>query len=940
MTVADSGSAQTPHAGTGTPGIQYSDEQRAIIQHRGGHLQVVACAGSGKTETVAIRVVTLLEEGTPPGSVIAFTFTRAAAAGLKTRILTRYQERNPSANLDALSPLYVGTIHAYCLRMLQVHVPRYATFDLYDEHRLIGLVLREYFELGLTHLGIKNLTDCARDFVRNVAVIENEMLSVDQLPDDAFRRAYVNLIDTLDRYHVLTHNQCIARALEALRDPPTFARVHTPLREVIVDEFQDINPAQARLIERLATPPVTLCVVGDDDQAIYQWRGSAVGYIQEFQAKFQASQHALGLNRRSTATLVDAAGDFAVSITPRVPKTIRADRGPVADALRCHGAPTAADEACGVADAVATLHANGIAYRDIAVLLRAVKTSGEAFLDAFEAKKIPYRCAGRSNLFLQPDARFFAYLYAWLAGRDSFYNARKRIVEDITLDTLIADIDGLYAPDADHRKVLVADLPSQRKAGPSSPDADLVGSFYRIAALLQIDHWDVDNPEFAARLGSLARFTTVLADFENVTRRSRRIRDPILGETVRGGLHGGEKYLKRFADYLSYYAQTDYEDFAGAPDFDLDAVTVSTVHGAKGLEWPVVFVPCLSAQRFPSSKTGAVQGWMIPRSTFPAARYEGTDADERRLFYVAMTRARDLLVLSTHERVTTRTAKPSPYFTEVTHGTATAWPTAFCPPSVMPKPGAPTEDKPTYSFSELAQYGQCPLQYRYRNRLNFEPRAVKELGYGHAVHHVLRRIAEHTVATGQVPGSSEIQALFHREFYLPLADKPAWDSMQFRAEALVAGYLADHKDDLHRVWEVERPFELHLEHANLVGRADVILDHAEASGVSGALAIVDYKTHKVETDPAMGLQLQVYTAAGRGEGFDVRAAWLHDLTVRGKTARVPVATESDPVTTARKTVDGWAKGIRAGVFAACPGAHCKHCDVREICKSRGSGPVR
>ncbi|MBK6534325.1 MAG: ATP-dependent helicase [Deltaproteobacteria bacterium] len=913
-------------------GIQYSPEQRAIIDHRDGPLQVVACAGSGKTETVAVRVASLLEEGVAPPSIIAFTFTRAASAGLKTRILTRYQERNPGANLDALSPLYVGTFHAYCLRLLQVHVPRYATFSLFDDHRLIGLVLREYFDLGLQHLGIKNITECAREFVRNAAVIENEMIPVEKIDDGTFKNAYVKLLDMLDRYHVLTHNQCITRAVEALSDKSTFARVHAPLRHLIVDEFQDINPAQARLIERLATAPTVLCVVGDDDQAIYQWRGSSVAYLQAFQQKFGATQHTLGLNRRSTVTIVDAASEFAWTILPRIAKPITGSRPAQADSLRCYGAPTAAAEAERVADAIESLHAASVAYCDMAVLLRAVKTSGGAFLDVFEARKIPYRCEGRSDLFLQPDARFFAYLYAWLAQKDDFYNARARKMEPLTLGSLLQEIDALYAPDATHRQMLVDGLPAQRKAGPQSPDADLVGSFYRIASLLQIDRWDLSDPEKAARLGSLARFTKVLADFETVTRRARRIKDPALGETVRGGLHGGEKYLKKFADYLSFYAQSDYEDFSGEPDFDLDAVTVTTVHAAKGLEWPVVFVPCLTAARFPSSRTGKPQDWMIPRSLFPVARYEGSDADERRLFYVAMTRARDLLVLSTHEQVTSKSVKPSPYFSEVADKTAIAWPTSLPLPSVLPHHGAPSEDKPTFSFSELAQFGLCPLQYRLRSRLNFEPRAVKELGYGNAVHHVLRRIAEHTQATGQVPGAAEIRALFHREFYLPLADKPAWDSMQARAEILVANYITDHGADLQRIWEVERPFELHLEHANVVGRADVILDRE--GGVDGALAIVDYKTRRVDADPEMGLQLQVYTAAGRGEGFDVKAAWLHDLTARGMTARLPVVTDDAAVGTARTTVDVWAKGIREKKFDPCPGDHCKHCDVREICRHR------
>jgi DNA helicase-2/ATP-dependent DNA helicase PcrA len=213
---------------------------------------------------------------------------------------------------------------------------------------------------------------------------------------------------------------------------------------------------------------------------------------------------------------------------------------------------------------------------------------------------------------------------------------------------------------------------------------------------------------------------------------------------------------------------------------------------------------------------------------------------------------------------------------------------------------------------------------------------VKELGYGHAVHHVLRRIAEHTRATGRNCRDSRASTRSStRSFYLPLADKPAWEPCSSAPRTLVDTYLQDHPDDLKRVWEVERPFELHLEHANVTGRADVILDRED--GVDGGLAIVDYKTRRV--DPRRhdtGLQLQVYTAAGRGEGFDVRAAWLHDLTARGNTARVHIPVDNGTVAAARDTVDTLAAGVRQCRFDPSPGDYCKHCDVREICRHRGA----
>jgi DNA helicase-2/ATP-dependent DNA helicase PcrA len=165
-------------------------------------------------------------------------------------------------------------------------------------------------------------------------------------------------------------------------------------------------------------------------------------------------------------------------------------------------------------------------------------------------------------------------------------------------------------------------------------EADVVSGYYELLHRLGVQHWDADDPDDAARLGTVARFSQLLVDFEAVTRRARWLRD---GGELRGGLAGGERYLDRLARYISFYAQNDYDAFEGEPGFGLDAVTVSTVHAAKGLEWPVVFVPAMSARRFPSAKTGSARDWLIPRSTFPAARYEGCDADERRLFYVAMT---------------------------------------------------------------------------------------------------------------------------------------------------------------------------------------------------------------------------------------------------------------------------------------------------------------
>ena len=381
-------------------------------------------------------------------------------------------------------------------------------------------------------------------------------------------------------------------------------------------------------------------------------------------------------------------------------------------------------------------------------------------------------------------------------------------------------------------------------------------------------------------------------------------------------------YYRNLALHIVNYAQGAYEGFDGEEDFELDAVDLTTVHRAKGLEWPAVFVPSMTANRFPTTRTGQVQDWLVPRDRFAAARYEGSDADERRLFYVAMTRARDWLSVSRHERVTTRKVRASPYYDSLA-------PYELDPAAiVVPPMELRTTDAPTIevTFSELAAFLDCATAYRLRNLVGFQPRLATELGYGKAVHHVLRTVAEQTRATGHVPDEPEIDAILDNSFFLPTANKPAHRQLKHAARRLVTAYASDHADDLHRIWETERPFELHLDGITVSGRADVILDHE--GGVATGLAILDYKTSTREVG-AHDLQLQVYADAGRREGLDVRGAYVHDLKA-GARSSADIAPPS--VAAAEVVILDAADRLRARDFAPSPGPACRRCEVRTVCK--------
>ena len=907
---------------SGTAPVLDGDAQRAV-RHRGSHMQIIACAGSGKTEVVAQRVADLIAEGVDPAGIIAFTFTERAAEELKARISARVESRLGSGVLDRLGAAFVGTIHAYCFRLLQQHVPRYETFDVLDEQRLTAFLCREAPRLHLKEL-TGQLFRSIKAFLSNLEVIENELIPLEQLEEGPFRAMAEQFYELLDQFRLLTYGQLIARAVQELPNPVVAEAVQASLRYLIVDEYQDVNPAQERLIQLLTGPNVELCVVGDDDQAIYQWRGSDVRNIVDFASRYPGVRtFTIATNRRSRPYIVQTAAQFARSIQGRLDKQMEAFRDPGNVELVTWSAGTEQEECDRIAETIQQLHESGLPYRDIAVLVRG-RVAYPALLDAFDAHGVPVQPAGRTGLFNRAEAQLFGKTYAWLAGH-SWSPEPYSWGEVPGDDEILSEYRDLYELTEDSARAVRTRLLALRASVSSDAmPVNLVADFYELLADIGVATWDAEDLIVSSRLGTLARCSAILADYEAVRRRSRP--DPDEPGAQIGGQDRGAWYYGNLAIYISNYAKGAYEDFDGEPDVQVDAVDLTTVHKAKGLEWRVVFVPSLTNRRFPSSMTGRPQNWLVPRQLFSPERYEGTDADERRLFYVAMTRARDWLSLSRHERMTNRVAA-SAYHAEVTSQSNVL-------PLPLPDIGQiireSAQEPISLTFSELASFRSCGFAYRLRTQLGFQPFLAPELGYGKAVHHIMRSVAEFTTRYGRPPNAYELKAMFDSGFFLPAASKPAHRQLKEAARRLVGKYLDSYQDDLHRVWETERPFELHLPTAIISGRADVILD--KEGGDVKALAIVDYKT-STEDDPAANeeydLQLAVYTDAGRREGLDVRAAYVHDLKAADRRG---VDVSPGAIATTETVVESAVDDLRKRNFRARPGRACKRCDLKKLCR--------
>ena len=364
----------------------------------GTHIQIIACAGSGKTETLARRVAHLLAHNVSPDSISsASTFTEKAAVELKQRILDRSKEQCGQDILGRIGRMYVGTIHAYALRLLQTYAPRYAGYDLIEEAALRAWVAGHCGAI-LGSKKWKGMWDRVDEFLHDADIIENEALWPSG--SDDFSRKYRKFVEILESHRLLTFGRSIAAAAEELGRLSVRKNIQRDVCFIFVDEHQDVNPAQERLIKGLIGPNTQLCVVGDDDQAIYQWRGSDVAIMQGFRKRYKPVLPVrLDTNRRSVPSIVTVAADFAHTIEPRLDKTIDfRKQSEHAHPVRILFPETRKQEAETIASAIKELTKSGWHLGQVAILIR-LWSQAPPILEALEKRGIPFDCGGGNSLF-------------------------------------------------------------------------------------------------------------------------------------------------------------------------------------------------------------------------------------------------------------------------------------------------------------------------------------------------------------------------------------------------------------------------------------------------------------------------------------------------------------------------------------------------------------
>ncbi|MGX5213120.1 DNA helicase PcrA [Streptomyces violaceus] len=637
-----------------------NDNQRAAVVHSGSPLLIVAGAGSGKTRVLTHRIAHLLaERDVHPGQILAITFTNKAAGEMKERV---EQLVGPRANA-----MWVMTFHSACVRILRRESKKlgftssFSIYDAADSKRLMALVCRD--------LDLDPKRFPPKSFSAKISNLKNELIDEEDFAAQAadgfektLAQAYAMYQSRLREANALDFDDLIMTTVNLLRAFPDVAEhYHRRFRHVLVDEYQDTNHAQYALVRELVgtsehpvdvppsaddLPPAELCVVGDADQSIYAFRGATIRNILQFEEDYpDATTILLEQNYRSTQTILSAANAVIERNESRRPKNLWTNAGTGAQ-ITGYVADTEHDEAQFVADEIDRLTDAGEAKAgDVAVFYR-TNAQSRVFEEIFIRVGLPYKVVGGVRFYERKEVRdVLAYLRVLANPEDSvplrrILNVPKRGIGDraeamidalsqrekISFPQALKRVDEAYGMAARSTNAvkrfntLMEDLRTVVESG-AGPATVLEAILERTGYLAELQA--STDPQDETRIENLQELAAVAMEFEQER-----------GEDEQGTL----------ADFLEQVALVaDSDQIPDEEDGD-GVITLMTLHTAKGLEFPVVFL------------TGMEDG------VFPHMRALGQTKEleeERRLAYVGITRARERLYLT---RSTLRSAWGQPSY--------------------------------------------------------------------------------------------------------------------------------------------------------------------------------------------------------------------------------------------------------------------------------------
>ncbi len=969
-----------------TGGLEPNEAQRRAITHGDGPLLVIAGAGTGKTRVITERIRHLLESDASllGENILGLTFTKKAAGEMKARVVKAVGERGKDVML--------ATFHSFCESLLKEVDPNRLALEEVDHwvllrRNLARLKLERYRRLAEPGQFLS-------DFVKFFSRCQDELIScndhqafADQLAaeleqeksaldEDTMKerteqvalqreiaRAYRASEEILREKRAVAINGLIPQAVALLRsDAKRRSQLQERFKHILVDEFQDTNIAQLELLRLLSADSRSVVVVGDNDQAIYRFRGASFGSFKLFLQRFTEWQEgedsaryrvALTENYRSTPNILRVATQ-AISMnetSPEFPKKVLQPNRPEGEKIRIVELDSAESEATWVASELERLRKVGRRWNDFAVLYRQ-HAHRDHLVEELSQRKVPFVISKLSILEhpLVRDAlaylQLIAYPYddvacarvlaapAWHLRAGDLVRLSERASK--TRNTAIYDV--LQAPqgqlpfDPSHGacKGLLDFLGSQRKSMRRRSAREILGDL-------------VEWLEIPQRASSQDRkYVNRLAQF--------------VGEWEPKSETRG---LVEFLEYLDYFEQAN-----GVVSLDDDApgdaVQLMTVHGAKGLEFPHVFLLRVNSHSFPARERAPLFEFPVRLMKEELPQGDFHIQEERRLFYVALTRAQERLTITT---LTEKKNKVPVFIEDILMDMAVRkrdvlrlapkvrieipekqahekdrqnelFPAGEAPPKIFSRVAQwaeefhpPSPEPLKLSSSALDLYRKCPQQYafRYLWSLKEGPRAA--LSFGSVMHTTIRRFMEQLKKSIKLP-FEEVQHIYDTE-WTGAGYEDEYQETAYKKDGLeqLKAFHASMLADTPNVLEQEKGFELPLENdVILTGRMD------QVNGLGrNDVEIVDYKTGKPkkEADARRNLQLSVYALAAKEifEWNPVRLAFYH---LQNNSVQVTTR-DAKQLQEAETLIQETAADIRAQEFSPNPGFNCRGCAYKLIC---------
>lgn len=975
-------------------------EQLSAITHREGPLMIVAGAGTGKTSVITQRIAWLIEQGlATPENILALTFTDKAAGEMEERV-------------DLLLPfgyanLQISTFHAFAetvLREWGVEIGLAKDFKLLaeldawlltrqhwdrfklDYYRPMGNPTK-YLRGLLSHFS--RAKDAAitpamyRDFVTQkerdmppnpTAEEQDELVRAKELAG-----AYETYQAILQENDACDFGDLMVYLLELLRRRPrALNAIRARFTYVLVDEFQDTNQAQYEIVKLVAAPRNNLTIVGDDDQAIYKFRGASIENILRFSADYPtAKKIVLTRNYRSVQPILDRAHGFIQANNPRrleasdpdLNKKLRSEKEGEGKVEHLHF-PSLDDEVDAVAMKILELkelHPDA-EWSDFGILVRG-NDAANPFLGPLERAGIPYRFMALSGLYTK---RVLLDLLAFLRVIDdpfdspSTYRLLTLPIHGIPVDAIVA------ASHEAHKKgkSLTDACEMVRAAGGFAPAvADKIGSLLSTLAKLREDAPKMRITEFFLNVAKETGYLHWL----NQQKEQQKMEDFRYLQQFYQRLKKFEErqdhpVLRRFLEEFKHERDAG-EDGALGQDVEAgpDVVSVMTVHGSKGLEFRFVFVVSLVDRKFPAQ--ARAESIPLPVGLLPTESEEGDPhlEEERRLFYVAVTRAKEHLYFTSAEDYGgTRKRKPSRFLVELGYvqeqkkltkkerDLAKQIEDAGKPPEPVSDEMPVIEVPKAFSFTQLAAFATCPLQYKFAHVYKIPIFGSRSMSFGKTVHNALQQFfqlwIERTVSSPDGSSSPLSPSLNQGGGALPVSlvelesfYRDHWQDDWYRDDKEREEFRQQGLDMLRRYYATlpeAKPDPLFLEQAFTLKVAGVILkgriDRIDRCGEG--VEIIDYKTGSPKTeddlkkDKTKKEQLYLYQLAARDVlGLDVKKLTFHYLE---DGSRVSFLAEPGELLTFQEELADRVERIKRGVLDATPGFHCRFCDFKDICEFR------